>query len=58
MHADLAGRGYDGSYGRVAAFVRCWKADRQIEQQTNGRGNFVPLAFAYPYGVNRLVCWV
>ena len=29
MHADLVVLGYDGSYGRVAAFVRSWKADRQ-----------------------------
>jgi transposase len=29
MHADLVALGYDGSYGRVAAFVRGWKADRQ-----------------------------
>ena len=46
MHADLIVLGYDGSYGRVAAFVRWWKADRQIEQQTSGRGTFVPLVFA------------
>ena len=46
MHADLVALGFDGSYGRVAAFVRCWKADRQIEQQTSGRGTFVPLVFA------------
>ena len=45
MHADLAVLGFDGSYGRVAAFVRCWKVDRQIEQQTSGRGTFVPLVF-------------
>ena len=31
MHADLVALGYDGSYGRVAAFVRAWKADRQRE---------------------------
>lgn len=37
MHADLVSLGYDGSYGRVAAFVRAWKAGRQIEQQTSGR---------------------
>jgi hypothetical protein len=37
--------GFDGSYGRVAAFARDWKADRQREQQTIGRGVFVPLAF-------------
>ena len=46
MHADLVVLGYDGSYGRVAAFVRDWKADRQREQQTSGRGTFVPLIFA------------
>ncbi|KKX33466.1 hypothetical protein YH62_08240 [Rhizobium sp. LC145] len=37
--------GYDGSYCRVAAFAREWKADRQREFQTTGRGTFVPLAF-------------
>jgi transposase len=46
MHADLVVLGYDGSYGRVAAFVRTWKADRQREQQTSGRGTFIPLVFA------------
>jgi transposase len=45
LHADLVSLGYDGSYGRVAAFARDWKADRQREQQTSGRGTFVPLAF-------------
>lgn len=45
LHADLVALGYDGSYGRVAAFVREWKADRQRAQQTTGRGVFVPLAF-------------
>jgi len=45
LHADLSALGYDGSYNRVAAFARGWKADRQIEQQTSGRGTFVPLAF-------------
>ena len=29
MHADLVALGYDGSYGRVAAFARAWRADRQ-----------------------------
>jgi transposase len=37
--------GYEGSYERVAAFVRAWKGDRQREQQTSGRGTFVPLGF-------------
>lgn len=45
MHADLVALGFTGSYNRVAAFARCWKADRQREQQTTGRGTFVPLAF-------------
>src|ERR1700721_1980478 len=45
LHADLAALGYDGSYNRVAAFARDWKAARQQEQQTCGRGVFVPLAF-------------
>jgi transposase len=43
MHAALVVLGYEGSYGRVAAFVRAWKAERQREQQTSGRGTFVPL---------------
>lgn len=43
MHTDLVLLGYDGSYGRVAAFIRSWKEDRQIQQQTTGRGTFVPL---------------
>jgi hypothetical protein len=43
LHADLAALGYDGSYNRVAAFARDWKAARQQEQQTCGRGVFVPL---------------
>ena len=46
VHADLAVLGYDGSYERVAAFVRAWKADRQRERQTCRRGTFVPLVFA------------
>lgn len=46
LHADLVALGYDGSYARVAAFARDWKASRLREQQTSGRGTFVPLAFA------------
>ncbi len=45
LYSDLVSLGYDGSYGRVAAFVRAWKRERQYEQQTSGRGTFVPLAF-------------
>lgn len=46
MHADLVVLGFDGAYGHVADFVRSWKADRQREQQTSGRGTFVPLIFS------------
>ena len=45
LHADLVALGFDGSYSRVAAFAREWKEDRHREQQTVGRGAFVPLAF-------------
>ncbi|MFD1980342.1 IS21 family transposase [Mesorhizobium kowhaii] len=45
LHADLLSLGYEGSYGRVAAFAREWKADLQRELQTTGRGTFVPLSF-------------
>ena len=45
LHADLVTLGYDGSYNRVAAFAREWKAARHRELETTGRGAFVPLAF-------------
>ena len=45
MHADLVQLGYDGSYERVAAFVRTWRGDGQRAQQTTDRGTFVPLVF-------------
>ena len=45
LHADLVALGFGGSYGRVAAFARAWKTARQLEQQTAGRGVFVPLVF-------------
>ena len=45
LHADLVSLGYGGSYNRVAAFAREWKADRQRETNTTGRGTFVPLTF-------------
>jgi len=45
LHGDLVSLGYDGSYNRVAAFARDWKAARHREQQTCGRGAFVPLTF-------------
>src|SRR5690554_6613301 len=46
MHADLVKLGYDGSYERVAAFVREWKGERQRAYHTTERGTFVPLVFA------------
>jgi transposase len=45
LYEDLVNLGYTGSYGRVAAFARDWRADRQREQQTTGRETFVPLTF-------------
>ena len=36
MHADLVALGYEGSYNRVAAFVRTWKAERQREPRPAG----------------------
>lgn len=45
MYEDLVKLGYDGSYERVAAFARAWRADRQRAEQTTGRGTFVPLVF-------------
>lgn len=45
MHSNLVKLGFEGSYERVAAFVRVWKADRQRAMQTTGRGTFVPLVF-------------
>ncbi len=45
QHAELVALGFTGSYSRVAAFARDWRAERQREQQTTGRGTFVPLAF-------------
>jgi transcriptional regulator with XRE-family HTH domain len=43
--ADLVALGFTGSYNRVAAFARDWKAVRSREQQTAGRRAFVPLVF-------------
>jgi transposase len=45
IHADLVALGFDGSYARVATFIRNWKAEQQRVQQTTGRGVFVPLVF-------------
>ncbi|EEQ95779.1 Transposase [Brucella intermedia LMG 3301] len=40
VHGDLVVLGFTGSYGRVAAFARDWRTDRQDEGQTTGRGGF------------------
>jgi len=45
LHADLVALGFNGSYGRVAAFAKAWREDRQRAQQIIGRGTFVPLVF-------------
>ena len=45
LHEDLVAEGYKGSYWRVAAFARRWREERQRDQQSAGRGTFVPLAF-------------
>ena len=45
MYQDLVVLGYDGSYERVAAFARAWRADRHLAEQTTGRGTFVPFVF-------------
>ena len=45
LRADLVALGFTGSYARVAAFARRWRAVRQRAQQTAGRGTFVPLHF-------------
>jgi hypothetical protein len=45
LHADLVKLGYDGSSNLCAAFARRWRTELQYEQQTSGRGTFVPLVF-------------
>ena len=45
MFVDLQALGYTGSYSRVAAFARVWKAQCHAAEQTSGRGVFVPLVF-------------
>ncbi len=43
MHADLIALGFSGSYNRVAAFAREWRAERQREQQTTGDRDMVDI---------------
>ncbi len=38
--------GYSGSYDRVAAFARDWRAQQQEVSRVASRGTYVPLAFA------------
>ena len=46
MYDDLVVLGYDGSYDRVAAYARVWRAEEHERNKTTGRGTFVPLRFA------------
>ncbi len=45
LYGDLVALGYRGSYDRVAAFARAWRAHRQ-ELARMHRGPYVPLVFA------------
>lgn len=45
LYSDLVALGYKGSYGRVAAFIRTWRAEQRLALQTTGRGVFIPLRF-------------
>jgi transposase len=45
LYGDLVQLGYTGSYDRVAAFARIWRAQQQ-EVTKASRGTFVPLVFA------------
>jgi transposase len=42
---DLVSSGYEGPSCGLEAIARAWMLDRQREQQTRGRGTFVPLMF-------------
>ena len=46
LHSDLVQLGYTGSYDRVAAFARNWRAEQQEAKKTAAKNTFVPLAFA------------
>jgi transposase len=43
---NLVQLGYAGSYDRVAAFAREWRAQQQETSLVAGRGTYVPLVFA------------
>jgi len=44
MYEALREAGYDGGYGRITAFIRHWKEERDQSPQ---RGAFVPMTFEY-----------
>ena len=46
LHSDLVQLGYTGSYDRVAAFARAWRAEQQEAKRTAAKNTFVPLSFA------------
>ena len=46
LHSDLVQLGYSGSYDRVAAFARNWRAEQQESKKTAAKNTFVPLSFA------------
>lgn len=46
LHSDLVQLGYTGSYDRVAAFARIWRAEQQDAKRTAAKNTFVPLSFA------------
>lgn len=46
LHSDLVQLGYTGSYDRVAAFARAWRAEQQDAKRTAAKNTFVPLSFA------------
>src|SRR3546814_18474125 len=46
LPADLVSLGYEGSYGRVAAFARACRDEYRRPQQMRGRGTVVPVLLA------------
>jgi transposase len=46
MHADLSVLGFDGSYDRVAVFVRNWHRQQLEQKQGSGKHTYIPLQFA------------
>jgi len=44
LYKEIREQGYNGSYGRVCAFVRSWRATQQLT--ISNRSAFIPLQFA------------